>query len=188
MSSGVTLCAKTLFGATSINTDWRKNTMVSITTAMVRQVTRPSQIIWVIKTSAKKLSFLLLIGSIETTTWMVRLIASGRWRHSTIFGRTAFSCRWTASRSIPSASIFSLRSGLIFRTSQTRITTCANPHWPMIHLRNSMILSAMASGAAASVCTSIGITGRQEVFAQSRKGERNRTFRGLKIRNTLSRR
>jgi hypothetical protein len=97
VSSGVTLCAKNLFGATSINTDWRKNAHDGFHHNSDGSASDSAFADYlVIKTSARKRFFLLLMGSMETTTWMVRLIASGTWRHSTMLGRTAFLCRLTA--------------------------------------------------------------------------------------------
>jgi hypothetical protein len=151
VSSGVTLCAKNLFGATSINTDWRKNAHDGFRHDPNGSASHSAFTDFLgHKDLGEKPFFLLLMGSMETTTWMVHLIASGKWRPSTMLGRIAFLCRLTAWRSIPSASIFSLRNGLLFRISRMPITTCANLPWPMILLRRqSMILNATAFDAAA---------------------------------------
>jgi hypothetical protein len=55
----------------------------------------------------------------------------------------------------------SLRNGPIFRILRMPITTCANLPWRMTHLRKlSMILTAMASDAAALAYTNIGTIGQ----------------------------
>lgn len=98
VSSGVTLCAKNLFGATSINPDWHKNAHHGFRHNADGSA---SYSVFTDFLGHKDLGgenhpFLLLMGAMETTTSMVRLIAIGRWRSSTVPGRTAFSCRLTA--------------------------------------------------------------------------------------------
>ena len=107
VSSGVTLCAKNLFGATSINPDWRKNAHDGF------QHNKDGSASYSVfadflghKDLGEKTILLLLTGSMGTTTWMARLTANGRWRRSMMHGQIVSSCRLTALRSIRWASIF----------------------------------------------------------------------------------
>ncbi|WP_433970043.1 DUF362 domain-containing protein [Tunturiibacter gelidiferens] len=107
VSSGVTLCAKNLFGATSINPDWRKNAHDGFPP---NHNGSPSYSAFVDflghKDLGEKTMLLSSTGSTEARTRMDHQSANGRWPLSTMPGRAAFSRRWTVWRSIRSASIF----------------------------------------------------------------------------------
>ena len=72
VSSGVTLCANNLLGATSIYTDWRKNAHDGFhhTTHVWVQFFGIRGFPGMIRTSARNPSSLLSMGRTETITWM----------------------------------------------------------------------------------------------------------------------
>src|SRR5580692_11663989 len=103
-----------------------------------------------------------------------------------MLGRTAFLCRLTAWRSIPSAMIFSLPNGPIFRISRMPITTCANLPWRMTHLRRrSMILNATASDASALVYMNIGTMERTKSTRAISEKRTGSNFSKSEVRNIL---
>jgi hypothetical protein len=97
VSSGVTLCAKNLFGATSINTDWRKNAHDGFHHNSDGSASYSAFTDYLgHKDLGEKTILFIIDGLYGNDNVDVRLIASGRWRPSTMLGRIAFLCRLTA--------------------------------------------------------------------------------------------
>jgi len=190
VSSGVTLCAKNLFGATSINTDWRKNAHDGFHHNGDGSASYSAFTDYLgHKDLGEKPSFLLLMGSMETTTWMVRLIASGNGAIQRCLAEQHF-------MSFDGVAIDSV--GFDFLTSE----------WPdlpdIANADNYLRESALAHDPPSKTvydperdgirCRSLGVhehwnNGTDKKYSpQSRKSARDRTLPSLKCGTYLSRR
>jgi len=167
VSSGVTLCAKNLFGATSINPDWRKNAHDGF-----RHNTDGS---------ASYSVFADYLGHKDLGEKTMLFIIDGFYGNDNVDGpphrkwkMPPFNDAWPNSIFISLDGVAIDSVGFDFLTSEwpdlrisrMPITTCANLPWRMTHLRRlSMILNATASDAAALAYTNIGTVDRQEILA-----------------------